>query len=203
MVGGNFPYHVHVSMVGWMTYSRHQLTADSGLSRLLEQLDFVCERVVGMPLTMAQQNKTVYFKMRDHAWVIGFKNQEPFDALLKAIGKDFSGHAYGIVNKRHLQQILDFKAMNWEILPEGLDFMSHRNTKFKLYVRITTENTEIVEKFLARESIKNEIMHLHTDVFHVLFFDNVSLVLQAKLAFPSIDKIEHYINVDELGEANE
>jgi len=203
MIEGIFPYYVRVSLNGWMTLKRNQISADHGLAKLLDNLDSVCLKHLKLSFELAKQSKAIFFRMGSDIWTVGFKTQEPFDAFIAAIDKEFSGRAFGIKNPKHLRQLEEFRDRNWEILPIGLDIISARNTKFRLYLRKSNEPTERIEKFLTVESNKNEIRHLQTDTFHVLYFDNASLVLRAKLTFPNIDKIEHYINVDELGEANE
>ena len=200
IVEGAFPCYVRVNMQSWML--RTPTVNPVYSEQLLDYIDQTCMKHFNKPFDLAKSDKFVFFRMGTDIWTIGFRTQEPMDTFLALIDSAYDGSAFVLKNTKHLAQLEEFQAFNWEILPEGLNIDSRFNTRFALFVNKTDETVGIVEKFLKKHS-KDKVSHRQTKTFHVLYFDEASLVLEAKLMFPNIDKIEHFINVNELGEANE
>lgn len=161
----------------------------------ISQLEVICEefsqQFYGISFERAIKRKLVHFQFNPH-WVVGVNSLEELNYLVNAM-EVFQGFAYTVKNDIHRQNLKRFEERSWQVLPKEDPTLP----RFWVYIKASDEVIELIDRFVTKN---DEVKSLQRHPNYVLCFDSEDLLLQAKLTFPNIDKIEHLINVNELGE---
>ncbi len=163
----------------------------------LSRLEAICEdfsqQTHGISFLTAIKRELMCFdyKGKDY-WTVGVGSLAELNHLSNMM-EDFNGTAYFIENEIHEKNLERFEGVPWIVLPKEDPTLP----TYWLYLKKSDEVIDLIDKFVLKNK---EVKSLHHRLNYVICFDSDTLLLQAKLAFPSIDKIEKLINVNELGE---